>query len=179
MKQRLEILDPVKDFYRMRKKRKFDRVVLTTAPIMIGIFFLVLDALLSAHREFLLDNFVNDFLNQIITMLTLFISFSMAYLSIIITSSNENMDKLRRKDSEEYFIGGKACTLYQVLMNEITYTLIFEIFFLLVVLFQKFAMYLMSNIQVKYLIAITISFFAHTLFTLLITIKDIYFSFWN
>lgn len=129
MKQMLEILDPVKDFYRMRKKRKFDRVFLTTAPIMIGIFFLVLDALLSAHREFSLDNFVNDFLNQIITMLTLFISFSMAYLSIIITSSNENMDKLRRKESEEYFIGGKACTLYQVLMNEITYTLIFEIFF--------------------------------------------------
>ena len=64
-------------------------------------------------------------------------------------------------------------------MNEITYTLIFEVFFLLIVFLEKFAMYLMSDIQVKYLIAINIVFFVHTLLTLMITIKDIYFSFWK
>ncbi|EXG84103.1 hypothetical protein K413DRAFT_0815 [Clostridium sp. ASBs410] len=176
-----EVFDPVKDFYSMRYKRKGEVAIFLLFPISLGLLFLIMDSKLSTCRIFSLDEFTQDLLNQIITMLTLFISFSMAYLSILITSSSTNVENLKNTISVSYEFNRKKndCSLYHVLICEITYTLIIEIFFLVYVFFQKFIILLSTDIIIKYMIAINISCFVHVLIIMLITVKDIYYSFWK
>ena len=181
MKNLKEILDPAKDFYSMRYGKKGELILFIVVPISIGFFFLIFDHLLYTTRDFSLDSFVVDFINQLITMLTLFISFSMAYLSLIITSSSENINNLKNTESEEYRLkkSRKGCTLYQVIVCEITYTLVIEIIFLLIIFFFFFLMYMSCDIVLKIVIALDITLLVHVLLVLMITIKDIYYSFWK
>lgn len=181
MKNLKEILDPIKDFYSMRYKKKNEVILFTIVPTVIGIAFLVLDYFLYTKRDFSLDSFVGDLINQLITMLTLFISFSMAYLSIIITSSSKNVDRLKESVSMDYQLkrSKKGCTLYQVIVCEITYSLAIEILFLLLIFFQKFVMYLSCDAIIKIVIAIDITLLVHVLLVMMITVKDIYYSFWK
>ena len=176
-----EVFDPVKDFYSMRYKRKGEVAIFLLFPILLGLLFLIMDSKLSTCRIFSLDDFTQDLLNQIITMLTLFISFSMAYLSILITSSSTNVENLKNTISVSYEFNRKKndCSLYHVLISEITYTLVIEIFFLVYVFFQKFIILLSTDIIIKYMIAVNISCFVHVLIIMLITVKDIYYSFWK
>lgn len=176
-----EIFDPVKDFYLMRYKRRLEVGIFLLLPSLLGVLFLIMDSKLSTCRIFSLDDFTQDLLNQIITMLTLFISFSMAYLSILITSSSVNVENLKKTISESYEFkrNKRNCSLYHVLICEITYTLIIEIFFLVFVFFQKFIILLSTDILIKFIIAIDIAFFVHVLIIMLVTVKDIYYSFWK
>lgn len=176
-----EIFDPVKDFYSMRWKKKKEIVFFIFTPVFLGILFLGCDIFLKSVRHFSLDEFITDMLNQLVTVLTLFISFSMAYLSILVTSGSENVNDLKGKESKEYSLekGKRKVTLYQVLMDEITYTLIIEIGFLLFIFFQKFLYLLCSGWVLKILIAADIGFLVHVLLLMVVTVKNIYFSFWR
>lgn len=176
-----EIMDPVKDFYRMRWNKKKEIAFFALVPILLGMLFLLCDAFMKPVREFNLDNFVLDMLNQLVTVLTLFISFSMAYLSILITSGSGNVDDLKEKASKEYSLerGQREVTLYQILMDEITYTLIIEIAFLLFIFFQKFLYLLCEEKILKILIAIDIGLLVHVLLLMMMTVKNIYFAFWK
>lgn len=176
-----EILDPIKDFYNMRWHKKRELVFFSLIPILLGLTFIICDLFLSPIRNFDLDSFIVDFFNQLVTVLTLFISFSMAYLSILITSGSGNVDDLKAKESKEYSLqkGKKKITLYQVVMDEITYTLIVEIIFLLFIFLQKFLYLLCARFILKILIAIDISLLVHVLLLMMVTVKNIYFAFWK
>ncbi len=64
-------MDPVKDFYRMRWNKKKEIAFFALVPILLGMLFLLCDAFMKPVREFNLDNFVLDMLNQLVTVLTL------------------------------------------------------------------------------------------------------------
>lgn len=176
-----ELLELTLDFYKMRYKERSEKVFYIGIPLLIGFLFLVSDFLIEAYRECDLFVFLGDFLNQLVTVLALFISFTIAYLSILVTSSSINIEEIKRKTSEKYSIdGGKTkCTLYQVLLVDITYTLIVELAFLLFVFFQKFLIYLMGDNPLKFLLAINIITLVHVLLLTGLTIKNIYYSFWQ
>lgn len=172
-----EIIDPIIEFYQMRVKVEIFSSIFF--PLICGAASLIVGLNMHPVYEFNIIEFSTDILNQILTILTLFISFSMAYLSIIITSSSKNVDGLKDKKSEKYFLRGEPCTLYQVLSSEITYTVVFEIFFLVFVLFQKFVIYMLDTLVLQILLSINIVFFVHVLLMMLIVIKNIYYSFWK
>lgn len=173
----LEVLDPIKDFYKMRIKKEI--LISITLPVICGVISFVIGELIQPQYKFDYMDFGVDILNQILTILTLFVSFSMAYLSILITSSSKNVDGLKETESKKYFLNGKACSLYQVLASEITYTLTFEIFFMVFVLAQRFLIYVCSPAIVQMLLAVNITLFIHVMLMMLIIIKNIYFSFWK
>lgn len=174
-----EVIYPFRDFYAMRNKRKSEFIIFCILPLIIGVVLFIFESWFRAKRNVDIDEFIIDLLNQLITVLTLFISFSMAYLSIIITSSSESINCMKGKNSEHYFLEGKPCTLFQVLMSDLTYTLIIEIFFLLFIFFQKFFIYMCTVIGLRVLIAIDVCLMVHVLILLMITVKNIYFSFWK
>jgi hypothetical protein len=165
----------------MRHRRKNEAIFFVICPILVAGSFLVLDHFLKATRSFELDSFVNDIINQLITVLALFVSFSLAYLSIITTSSSKNVDGLKETPSSVYILNGsnEYCSLYQVLVSEITYTLFFDIFFLFLVFIEKFVIYVSNDTIIKYIIATDIALFTHVLILMLVSIKNIYFSFWR
>ena len=174
-----EVMEPLCDFYAMRSKRRSELMIFILFPLLISIALFGFETFFYTIREIDIDDFVLDLLNQLITVLTLFISFSMAYLSIIITSSSEAVNKMKEAESKYYSLEKKKCTLFQVLMSDLTYTLIVEILFLLFIFFQKFLVYMCSIIGLRVLISIDVCLMVHVLILLMITVKNIYFSFWK
>lgn len=172
-----EVFDPIRDFYKMRKNKEISILLVIPVVLMIGVF--ILSFVLKNRNAESIYGFCDDFLNQLLTILTLFISFSMAYLSIIISSSSENVTELKTKDSKTYSIDGKQCTLYQVLSVDLTYTLVIQVFFLALVLFQKFLICVCGEIVIKGVIAFNVAGMAHILLMMLVVVKSIYYSFWR
>lgn len=172
-----EIIDPVKDFFKMRTKE--EKIISIVIPMFAGALCLFVGMCVHPRYAFDLIGFSVDILDQLLTILTLFISFSMAYLSILITSGSKNIDGLKKYESEKYFLDGKACTLYQVLATEITYTIIFEIFFMVIVLIQRLMLYMCTANTIQVVLSLDIALFVHTLLMMLVVIKNIYYSFWQ
>jgi hypothetical protein len=173
-----EIFDPVKDFFIIRKGK--EKLLFYGIPVLVGIISIVLFIFVHGNNDFNLPNFTNEFVNQLITMLTLFVSFTMAYLSIIVSSSSRNIDDLKSTKSEKYYLKRKKdCTLYQILVSEITYNLLIEILFLLITMVEKFILCISNSMVCKVMLAIDITLFVHVLFIMMIIVKDIYFSFWK
>ena len=100
-----EIFDPVKDFFIIRKGK--EKLLFYGIPVLVGIISIVLFIFVHGNNDFNLPNFTNEFVNQLITMLTLFVSFTMAYLSIIVSSSSRNIDDLKSTKSEKYYLKRK------------------------------------------------------------------------
>lgn len=174
-----EIFEPVKSFYAMRKNRKSELFTFILLPVIIGITLFVLEIFLTPIREVNIEEFSNDLLNILITVLTLFVSFSMAYLSIIVTSDSKSINIMKETKSKYYCIGLNQCTLYQVLTTDITYTLVLEIIFLLFTFFQKFLVYMVNDLGIKILIAVNMALIVHVFILLMLTIKNIYLAFWQ
>lgn len=175
----LEMIEPLCDFYVMRRKKKREFVVFWIFPIIVGVCLLCVEMNLDTIRTIDIDEFTLDLLNQLITVLTLFISFSMAYLSIIITSDSQSIKTMKETNSKEYSFQNSPCTVFQVLMADLTYTLVIEVIFLLLIFFQKFLIYMCSNFGLKILIALNIVLVMHVLILMLLIAKNIYFSFWK
>lgn len=173
----VEIFDPIREFYKMRVKKEI--LISILLPVLGGVISFIIGTCIHPQYDFKLIEFCIDVLNQVLTILTLFISFSMAYLSILITSSSKNVDELKIEESKKYFLNGKACTLYQVLASEITYTLVFEIFFMTFVLVQRFLIYVCMESMLEMMLSVDIALFIHVMLMMLIIIKNIYFSFWK
>ena len=85
------------------------------------------------------NDFTADILGDYITIMTLFVSFTMGYLSILMTSGSDNVNELKARDSK-YFIdeNGKPYKLFQIIMTGITYAVIVEICFLIMAVMEKY-----------------------------------------
>lgn len=173
-----EILDPIVDFYKMHNRK--EKIFYVLIPTFVGVISYTISILVHGKNGFFLPHFSQDFINQLITMLTLFVSFTMTYLSIIISSNSDNINDLKSTLSIKYWIKKKGdCSLYNILINQITYGLTIEIFFLLFVIFEKFVMHMVDYSYLKIILAIDLALFVHILIIMLLVIKDIYFSFWQ
>lgn len=173
-----EIFDPLFDFYRMRKGKIKEIIVLIVFPILLGVVTFFAEPFIK-EKNVALFVFAEDIVGQLITVLALFISFCMAYLSIILTSNSENVVKLKEVKSRYYSLHNEACTLYQVDANEITYVLLIEIIFLMGVFAEKFLITWVNTFAIKIMLCIDISMIIHILLVMLLVVKDIYFSFWR
>lgn len=172
-----EVFDPIKDFYRMRKWNEI-AIVVAVPLFMLGLT-LILSYIFQRTNVESIYALCDDLLNQLGTILALFISFSMAYLSIIISSSSKNVDDLKETYSKIYAIDNKPCTMYQVLSVDLTYTLDIQIIFLMFVLLQKFIISVCNGTTIHVLIAVDVAGIVHILIMMLVIVKNIYYSFWK
>ena len=172
-----EIFDPAKKFYEM--KNKSEKKMYVVMPIVIGAMWFGGSLLLHGNASTCLLDIMNDIINQFITITALFISFTMAYLTILITSSSKNVEDLKREDSDLKDAKGKFYSIYQEVTTEITYTVIVEIIFLIFCVFEKFVINYVCNEIMKIFCAMDIAIFIHILLLMLIIVKDIYYTFWR
>lgn len=174
-----EIFDPIFDFYRIRKSVKGERKFFFILPVVFGILAFIGFRMQLFSDNIELRDFANELLNQLITVLALFVSFCMGYLSILLTSSSKNIDELKTKDSDVYALDGKKCKMYQVCTNEITYVLVFQLLFLLIVFLEKFIIYILNELWVEALTSLNVALFIHILLVMMCVVKNIYFIFWK
>ncbi len=161
----------------MRTKK--EKVLEVIMPLIIALFYPIACMFIKTIRFYDVAIFFNETLNQMITVMALFISFTMAYLSILITSSSSNVSKLKSQYSDKVTLKGNPVTLFQILLCSITYILIIEIGYLCLIFLQKFILYVTPNCILNIFIGINAAIFIHILLTVLLIIKNTYFSFWN
>ncbi len=174
----LELLDPIKKFYKMNsiKEIKF----MWNVPMFIIIISFLISMLPNLKFSIDVYTFANDILDSYITIMTLFVSFTMGYLSILITSNSENINELKAKESK-YFVdkNGKPYKLFQILMSSITYAVIVEILFLIFSVMEKYFLTCINGQIIKGICALDAGIFTHVVIVLLTIIKNIYYSFWK
>lgn len=174
----VEFFDPIKNYLRMNEIK--DIIILILIPLIIGVTSFIVGISVEINKDVKLIDFMSGILENFITVIALFISFSMAYLSIIMSSNSENINQLKGSYSEKFKdLNENFYTLYQILVTEITYTLVIEILFLIICIVERFLINCISNIFTKILGSLDIAIFIYILFLMMQIVKDIYFSFWK
>lgn len=178
MKTYLEGFLPMKNFYIL--KTRFERIVYIFLPLIVGaISFVYINNCIKFNLNFKIAAFLNDYINSLITVMALFISFSMAYLSILATSNSRNVDEIKERTSKEYEINKKPVFLYQILMTDLTYSIFIEILLLILLFIQKFMIINNSTFFLNVQLSIDIIMLIHVIQVLLRNIKNIYLTFWR
>lgn len=175
-----EVLDPIKDFYHIRTRT--EKCMLVVPPIVVGIISLICSVLITSPGYVSGYDFANDIVGHFITILTLFISFNMGYLTLILTSNSKNVEDMKGTYSEIRFKDKRRTepyNLYEILTSEVTYTLLIEIGFLILCVAEKIMLVFLEDIMFKAIISIDIMFFLHIAIMLLVIVKNVYFSFWK
>ncbi|EEV00630.1 hypothetical protein [Roseburia intestinalis] len=174
----LELLDPIKKFYKMNSSKEIG--FMWGIPVIVMIISLLVSVLPNLKFNTSTDAFANDILGSYITIMTLFVSFTMGYLSILITSNSENINELKTKESK-YFVdkNGDPYKLFQILMSNITYAVIVEILFLISSVMEKYLLTCINSLIIKWICALDAGIFTHIVIVLLTIIKNIYYSFWK
>lgn len=113
---------------------------------------------------------IPDLSSSLITLLGIFIGFSIAMLTIITTSSNRNVNEIKRRDTDLVLDGVKV-TLYKLFIINIGYSIIVETLFLVATLFLS----VVITINNVYSLSISIFFITHILFVNLRTVTNLYF----
>lgn len=171
-----EIVRPIKEYYQINRRKT--NILQVGLPILLAIIYPILCGFIDAIRLYSIFDFYSEMLNQMITVMALFITFTMAYLTILITSSSDNVEHIKKSGSNK-FLNEKEVSLFQELLCCVTYALTIEIIYLTIVFAQKFLIYIVPNNCLNIGIAINIAIFIHLLGIVLIIIKNTYFAFWN
>ncbi len=110
--------------------------------------------------------------------MALFISFSMAYFSLLVSSS-KNIEELKSRTSLDYEFNNNPVYLFQILIIDLTYSIFAEIILLIILFIEKFIIIVSSNISIYIQLIINQILLVHILMILIRNIKNIYLIFWK
>ena len=169
---------PIVDYFRTRRKvaLKFIVPVISTG-IFIGLSFLI-----PIKDNMDLSQIFSDFITALISIVAIFISFSIAIISILVSADNPNIQRLREINSKDGSIkplNGKPLTLFQVLLSNLTYNVFIEVLFLVVLIVDLIIKAVIPEAAIRYLIAFAIFGIVHILQILLETVIQMYHTFWQ
>lgn len=120
------ILYPFIDYFKMttRVEKFFDFII---PIIIVGVLFWF--GIRNDNRLEIIK-LIKDYLSLVINLLAILIGFSITGLTLFATGTSDNIVKLKEEKTKRK-LNGTFITLYQLLTNTISFTLILEIFTLL------------------------------------------------
>lgn len=173
-----EIWNPIKNFHRMHEKQEIESWI--AFSLGVGVISFFLGEFLPISKNIELMNFSQEMLNNFITVAALFVSFSLTYLSLLLSSESKNVETLKKTFSEHFFDEKEnAYSLYKVLVTEITYSIIWEIIFLIWCVMEKCIITFLPNKCIKIFFSLNITFFLYIIILIICIVKNIYYSFWK
>lgn len=169
---------PISDYFRTRRK-----VVLKfIAPIICTCIFIGLSFLIPLQENADILQIFSDFINALISIVAIFISFTIAIISILVSADNPNIQRLREtqsKDGSMKELNGKPLTLFQVLLSNLAYNVFIEVLFLVVLIVYLLIKVVIPVAAIRYLIAFGVFCIVHILQILLETVVQMYHTFWQ
>ena len=163
---------PFSDFWKARKHP----LHILAVPVFISVTFWYCFSSLRLDK-----NWLPDFINTQINTIAILISFSIASVAIIVSSSSDTIVTLRKRktvDVECYCkLNGKTLSLFQILLSNIIYNIEIEVFYLALLITESFFNF-KSELYIKNIITVDIFFVSHILCVLLTTIYQLYLIFW-
>lgn len=168
----LEFLIPVKDYFATLKLREaiFDFLIPVMASEILYLYLL---------KDSPYNDSIKDFNGHILSFLSVFIGFSIAAVTLFITSNNKNIERLQEDYSDGRKIGGRKITLYQLVLIIFTYALVIEVLALIFNLTYFLTSSINSSIKSLWSLfyAIDIFLLMHILSLNLRNITNLYFVF--
>lgn len=169
---------PIFDYLRTRKRIAV-RLLLTAIPALLilayGLFF-------NVRQGIDISSVFSNFVNVQISASAILISFSIAVMTILVSADNTNIVRLKNTDNTSDKIkplDGKPLSLYQVLLSNITYNVLVEIAYLIILIAFVFLQMILPVCGIKYLTAICVFFIAHILHILIESVAQMYLTFWK
>ncbi len=169
---------PVSDYLKTRRHLSKSLIVSAIPSIIALIYTCAFDLNASIKPE----DIFNSSLGIQINAIAILISFSIAIITIIVSSDSKNINRLRQhtaSDDNYKPLNEEKLTLFQVLLSNITYNTIVEVAYLLIMVAELFLQYIIPVYVLKYLASINIFFMIYILYTLLESIAQMYFTFWK
>lgn len=151
----------IKDYFSTLRFKEF--VFEWIFPFILGSIALVILYLNDGNSQ-------PDFDSAFITLLGILIGFSIAMLTVITTSSNKNIDRIKKEETK-YIIDNVKVTLFRLFVINIGYSIIMEIFLLI---FNIFIPIILCSHNI-YTFSFSVFLIIHILFVNVRTVTNFYF----
>jgi hypothetical protein len=164
------------DYFKTRKQL----LVKFVPPIIASTIYALAMTVLDIKCGIVIADVFKDFVNVQIGAIAILISFSIAIMTILVTTENKNIIRIKEKESSECKpLNGYSINLYQVLLSNITYNIFVEVVYLVVLLAFIFIQLFVCDAVLKALMGVSIFFIIHILHILLESVGQMYLTFWK
>lgn len=170
-----EIFRPIKDYSKIQLSKSINRNAILISILTIVCIILIISS--NKSKNCILELY-KKLVDAEINFVSLLLSFSIAYLTRLITASGNSIECLKSTLSD-IKIDSSLISLYQILLIELTFTIYLEIILLAILILNNF-LFLYNEIFIKsmfFMLEIILLF--EVIVILINLIKNIYFSFWN
>ena len=166
----------VEDYLKTRKRLWVKFI----APLIITLLYALLILKFDISEGVKIGEIFNSFVNVQIGAVAILISFSIAIMTILVTSDNNNISKIKGIPSDECKpINGVPLNMFQALLSNITYKIIVEVAYLGLLIAFIFAQLFVSEYILKVLMGVSVFFITHILHILLESVGKMYLTFWK
>ena len=169
---------PIKDYLKTRRKL-WKQVVL---PCLASFFVLIFSYIYDVKNGVDIEKVFSDFVNIQISAIAILISFSLAIITILVSADNENIRKLKKEKASEQFykkIETEQLSLFQVLLSNISYNVMIEIIYMMILIAYIFLSLILPTYMIKWLTSISVFFLIHILLVLMECVAQMYLTFWK
>lgn len=164
------------DYLKTRKHIWLKMLIALIPAVTVGVCL----GSLKFKQGVIIGDVFKDFVNVQISAIAILISFSIAIITILVSADNPNIKKLKERQSEDCKpLNGEKLNLFQVLLSNITYNVLIEVIYLIVLIFYIFLRLYVPENWYKILMAISIFCIIHILHILLESVGQMYLTFWK
>jgi hypothetical protein len=175
-----DMLLSAKDYLKTKTAKEKVSHILTPAIVAIIVVFLQYKFTRALPVEkFDYIKIINDLISSSLSVVALFISFSLACLTVLVSSSSENITKSQQDYHEKYRIDGKKVSLFQLLLIDLTYTVIIQAIFIVILFLQKFFIDFIGDRQIIILLVMNTALLLHVIILEIRNTNNIYMLFWK
>ena len=173
-----KFLLPICDYFRTRRKvwKKF------IFPVLVSAIFLGLSFIIPLRDGVDIPAVFSDFINVQISVIAIFIAFSIAIISIMVSADNSNIKALKETLSQDGSIkplNGKKLSLFQVLLSNLSYNVFVEVIYLIVLIVYLIIQAVLPTDAIRYLMTLGVFLLMHILNVLLECVVQMYLTFWK
>lgn len=164
------------DYLKTRKNIWLKVLVAFVPAVVVGLSLFYIDF----NEGVEIADIFKDYINVQISAIAILISFSIAIITILVSADNPNIKRLKEMHSTDCKpLNGKPLSLFQVLLSNITYNVLIEVTYLILLIFCIFLQLFIADNWYKVLMAISVFFIIHILHILLESVGQMYLTFWK
>lgn len=177
-----DLFTPILDYFYTRKCKQ--KCLVLFISLIPSVALMVLTLLLDARADFTIISLFSEFVSSQITIMAILLSFSIAFLTIIATADNKNIETLKHESASEKNykpIKGKKeqPTLFQILLSGITFIIVFQVIYLFLLIIEGIGKAIIPDCAYKYLVVIDVFMISFIFLGLLELVVNIYYVFWK
>ncbi len=174
----LKFTIPIMDYFKTRRNLR-NKFIIAVIPAALSLFFA---HFLQVNKGVDICELFSNFIDVQISGIAILISFSIAIMTIIVSSGNPSIEKIKNvgASGKNYkLLNGEKMSLFQVLLSDITYNILIQIIYLAILFLEMFLQIVCSTQSLKYFVALDIFFLTHILYVLFESVIHMYLTFWK